>query len=230
MAQMSRLSEALAPVPQGQAITPHSSTLEIVVAQRVVVARHIPDMIQRVKALASVAGEHYYYRFPVNKKNPETGEKEKSWIEGPSIKLANDLAREYGNCAVETRVVELDTSWVIYARFVDWERGYALTRPFQQRKAQVSIGTKDVGRQQDIALQIGVSKAIRNVVVNALETYAELMLDEAREGLIGKVAKNLENYRRRVGERLQDMKVPVKRVEAQVGRTFAEWDERHVRA
>ena len=54
-------------------------------------------------------------------------------------------------------------AWIIYARLMDLETGFAMTRPFQQRKGQKAMKTDDA-RALDIALQIGVSKAIRNVV------------------------------------------------------------------
>jgi hypothetical protein len=178
-----------------------------------------------VKTLAAVAGQDYYYSFPVRKKNKETGEWEQDFIEGPSIKLANDLVREYGNCCVETMVVDAGDSWVIYAKFIDLERGFTMVRPFQQRKAQKALGTKDDARALDIALQIGVSKAIRNVIVNSLETFADFMFDEAKNGLIAQVKKKPDFYREKIGGRLKELSIDVKRVEVQVGRPLAEWRE-----
>jgi hypothetical protein len=42
--------------------------------------------------LAAAAGSDWFYRFPVKKKDGG-----QDWIEGPSIKLANDIARIFGN-------------------------------------------------------------------------------------------------------------------------------------
>lgn len=200
-----------------------TTTLELMAAQRVAVPRNVPEMMQRMKILASVAGSEYYYQFPVKSKNKETGEWEQSFIEGPSIKLANDLAREYGNCGIETVVVDAGDSWIIYARFVDIERGFTMVRPFQQRKNQKGLGTKDEARALDIALQIGVSKAIRNVVLNSLETYADFMFDEAKSGIIERVRKQPDLYRNKITTRLKELGVPAKRVEAQVGRSIGDW-------
>lgn len=223
---LAALSKAIDLNAQNQPLTPlgrPTTTLEMMAAQRVAVPRNVPEMMQRMKILASVAGSEYYYQFPVKSKNKETGEWEQSFIEGPSIKLANDLAREYGNCGIETVVVDCGDSWVIYARFVDLERGFTMVRPFQQRKNQKGIGTKDEARALDIALQIGVSKAIRNVIVNSLETYADFMFDEAKSGIIEKVKKQPELYRGKISTRLKELSVDVKRVEAQVGRPINDW-------
>ena len=155
-------------------------------AQPVAVHRDEGKILQKLKSLAAAAGDDWYYRYPVRKKvkDEKTGRDE--WtidhIEGPSIKLANDLARLYGNCDIDTRVFDLGDSWVFYARFMDLETGHALTRPFQQRKSQKALRTDDA-RALDIAFQIGVSKAIRNVIVNALQTFADFAFEEAKNAL-----------------------------------------------
>ena len=187
-------------------------------AQAVAVHRDETKVLQKLKALAAAAGTDWYYRYPVKNRSKGTTD----WIEGASIKLANDLARMYGNCEVETRVMDLGDSWLIYARFTDYETGFALTRPFQQRKSAGKIGGDDDARRLDIAFQIGVSKAIRNVVTNALQTFSDFAFEEAKNALVDKIGKNLPDYRQRVSERLA-ARLDIKRVEAVVGRTVAEW-------
>lgn len=188
-------------------------------AQAVAVHRDDAHVLQKIKTLAAAAGQDWYYRFPVKNRR----ENRTDYIEGPSIKLANDLARIYGNCEIDTRVQDLGAEWLIYARFTDVETGFAMVRPFQQRKKQASIGGGDDARALDIALQIGVSKAIRNVVVNALQTYADFAFDEARNALVDKIGKNLEGYRTKVVERLQAKSIDLKRVDAVIGRASSEW-------
>jgi hypothetical protein len=184
----------------------------------VAVRRDEAMVLQKLKALAAAAGAEWGYRFPVkNKKENRT-----DWIEGPSIKLANDLARLYGNCEVDCRATDLGDSWVFHARFVDLETGFALTRPFQQRKSASRIGGDDDARRLDISFQIGASKAIRNVVVNALQTFADFAHEEARGAIVDKIGKDLSNWRERVKERIGAM-VALDRVEAIVGRKANEW-------
>ena len=179
--------------------------------------RDEPRVLQRLAMLAARAGEDWYYRWPVKEK--KTGNI--TWVEGPSIKLANDLARLYGNDEIDTRVIDLGDSWLIYARFTDYETGYSLTRPFQQRKAQRTMG-EDADRQRDIAFQIGCSKAIRNVTVNALQTFADYAFEEAKGALVEKIGRDLPKWRAKTVEKLT-AKIDIQRVEAVLGRKQSEW-------
>jgi hypothetical protein len=190
----------------------------IITAQKVSVERDLPKVIRNIKTLAAVAGEDWYYRFPVKKKGGGVDQ-----IEGPTIKCAQNVAREYGNCQVDCRAMDQGTSWMIYARFVDYETGFSLTRPFQADKAKSTMNTKDAGRQQEIAFAIGVSKATRNVITNALETFTNLAFEEAKNNLVEKVGKRLVEYRQRVRDRLKQLDVDEKRAEAQIGRKAEEW-------
>lgn len=186
-------------------------------AQAVAVKRDESAVLSKLKVLAAAAGEDWYYRYPVKNKAKGTTD----WIEGPSIKLANDLSRIYGNCEVDCRAQDLGDHWLFHARFIDIETGYSLTRPFQQRKNASRMGG-DEDRRLDIAFQIGASKAIRNVVVNALQTFATFAFEEAKDALVTKIGKRLEEYRTRTVERLS-AKLDIKRVEAAIGRSAKEW-------
>jgi hypothetical protein len=189
----------------------------VIGAQHVAIQRDEKKILDRLKVLASAAGSDWYYRFPVKSKSGAT-----DYIEGASIKLANDLARIYGNCEVETRVTDLGDSWLIYARFTDYETGFVMTRPFQQRKSQRGIRATD-DRALDIAFQIGASKAIRNVVVNSLQTFADFAFEEARNAFVDKIGKSIEAYRERTLEGLANKQIDVTRAERVVGRATKDW-------
>lgn len=195
-------------------------------AQPVAVRRDEGDILKKLKTMAAAAGEDWYYRFPVRKKiaDPETGEEKwgTDYIEGPSIKCANNVSRLYGNCDVDVRVFDAGTSWMFYARFMDLETGYSLVRPFSQRKNQKVMKT-DAGRQEDIVFQIGASKAIRNVINNALEFFTNYAADEAKNSIIEKVGKKIDYYRDKIVERLTEIGVDIKRVELMRGRASSAW-------
>lgn len=186
-------------------------------AQPVAVKRNEAEILQKIRVLAAAAGDSWLYRFPVKNKAKGTTE----FIEGASIKLANDLARLYGNNEIDCRSQDIGDHWVFYARFIDIETGYSLTRPFQQRKNASRMGG-DEDRRLDIAYQIGSSKAIRNVVVNALQTFADFAFEEAKNALVEKIGKNLNGWRERVAMRIGE-RIDIKRVEAVIGRTVGEW-------
>lgn len=187
-------------------------------AQNVAVYRDEARILQKLAALGAAAGDDWFYRFPVKNKNGG-----KDFIEGPSIKLANDVARIYGNCEVDTRVIDLGPSWLIYARFTDFESGYALTRPFQQNKNASKMGGSDNDRRLDIAFQIGVSKAIRNVVTNALQTFSDYAFEAARNSLIDKIGKDVQKWRDKTLAGLANHNVDAQRVEFVVGRAAKDW-------
>ena len=158
-------------------------------------------------------------------KNEDTGQDEwvTDWIEGPSIKLANDTARIFGNNINEVREIDVGDAWTFYAQFTDIETGFSMERAYRQRKGQTSVKSKDADRQLDIAYQIGQSKAIRNCIVNALQIYADFAFEEARNSLVDKIGKKLEDYRARTIEGIAKIPVELIRVERVIGRPAKDW-------
>lgn len=225
-----QLDELAKTRPENTAVVPASMfgapAERVFGAQPVAVYRDETKILQKIKVLAAMAGDDWYYRFPVRKKvkNETTGKDEwvTDWIEGPSIKCANNVSRLFGNCDIDTRAFDVGTAWMFYGRFMDLETGYSLVRPFQQRKSQKVMNT-DGGRAEDIAFQIGASKAIRNVICNALELFTTFAFNEAKQSIIDKVGKNLDQYRTRVIARYDEMKIDIKRVERLRGRPSAQW-------
>lgn len=207
-------------VEQGRAMTTYEpqGQQHFIVAQHVPVKRSYASLRQRMAALASAAGHRYYYGWEV--KDKRTGRK--TWIEGPTIKLANDLAREFGNCSVDVRAQDHGTYWIFYARFVDLETGSNYARAFQQRKSQ-SMGMEDNARATDIVFQIGQSKAIRNVIVNVLQTFADEVLEAAKNSLLKRIGDNVEGAKKWILGELERLAIDRKRVETIYGRTAENW-------
>jgi hypothetical protein len=212
---------------QNQPQAPHGHSLvrptqgiaeRIVGAQPVAVRRDLPRVRQEIKEIAAMAGPDWFYRFPVR-----TQSGGQDWIEGPSIKLANNVARIYGNNSNEVREVDVGDAWVFYARFTDIETGFSMERAYHQRKSQTSLKTKDRDRQMDIAYQIGQSKAIRNAIVNALGVYCDFAFDEARNLLVDKIGKDIAGWRERTVQGIANIPVELKRVERVVGRAAKDW-------
>lgn len=190
----------------------------VITAQRVAVPRDDGRVLQKLKAQAAMAGEDWYYRFPVkNRKENRT-----DYIEGPSIKCAMAVARTFGNCSIDCRAIDQGTTVQFLARFVDLETGFQVTRPFQQRKSQRTMGG-DAERGADIVFQIGTSKAMRNAICNALETYVSFAFEAAKANLVDKVGKNLAQYREKVLYRFQELQVDLPRVERVIGKVAKDW-------
>lgn len=161
---------------------------KFVTAMAVQKPRRLPDIVRRVKEEAALAGESFFYGWGA------VGSKDR--IEGPSVKLALACVRNFGNCSVEMAPIqELPDSWIFTAVFVDYETGFTLTRQFRMSKLFIVYGKHDEFRKQDIRFQIGQSKAIRNVVLNAMpQGLIDEAMDEAKSGARGKLEKFIKDY------------------------------------
>lgn len=190
----------------------------VITAQRNVQKRDLADVKARLMALAAFAGMDYVYSWEVNDRKNNR----KVQVEGATIVLANDLAREWGNCQVDCRVQDQGRHWMFYGRFVDLQTGYSLTRGYQQRKAQ-DTGMKDDQRALDLVFQIGQSKCIRNVVVNALRTMADFCVEEAKKGLLVKVKGNPDGARKAILAKAEVLGIDVKRINVIYTRTADNW-------
>jgi hypothetical protein len=192
----------------------------VITAQRVAVPRDLGRLMQRLKMLANLRGESYVYSWEQN----DNAKRRKVTIEGPTVKLANDLAREYGNCIIRVRVEDTATHWIITPQFVDLETGYGYERPFQQRKSQ-DTGMKDADRAADLIFQIGVSKAIRNVIVNVLSTFVDFMVEESRNGLMSRFSDDAakEKAHQFIDRVMERFEIAETQVAAVVGRARDKW-------
>ena len=143
--------------------------------------RSLSKACLRLDEEAALSGERFFYGWGAGKEK----------IEGPSIKLANAAARCWGNCAVEMLPVQdLPDSWVFTAVFVDLETGFTLPRQFRQSKTSIVYGKHDEARKMDIRFQIGQSKAMRNVIINALPAgLIDSAMDAAKSGVRQKIER-----------------------------------------
>jgi len=191
----------------------------IVTAQRVAITRDIRAVMNSLKALCASFGDQFVYSWEVNDRKNNR----KTVIKGPTIKLANAMARQYGNCMVQTRVVDGGNHWMFMSRFIDLETGFSLERGYQQRKGQ-QTGMKDEQRALDMVFQIGQSKAVRNVIVNALQELTTFCVEEAEKGVLSRVASSPDAARKWIIDHLAEMGVDTKRVSAIYGgRDPANW-------
>jgi hypothetical protein len=147
-------------------------------AIRVQVERQLATVEHSVKEEAALLGESGFYSWAAGGKR----------VEGPSIKLANVLARLWGNCAVRPEPVQdAGDAWVFTATFIDLQTGFTLGRQFRQSKRSTVAGKYDAERKMDIRFQVGQSKAIRNVIVNALPQWlVEGAIDASQGGVRAK--------------------------------------------
>lgn len=196
----------------------------IMTAQPVARERQVTKIRQKIAEACAIYGETYVYSWPV--RDRKTGNKQ--MIEGPTVKMANDVARIWGNnVTMICRVDDEGESWVFYGAFIDLETGFNYVRPFRQRKDQsLGMPASERARETDIVFQIGASKAIRNAVVNALSGEIQYAIEQAKKALVTWVKNNLEKANEWITRMLEREAIDVKRVEAVMGRVREQWTER----
>jgi hypothetical protein len=217
--------------PRGHALVQPTRSLTPIGAQPVAHRRDNAEVRKQLSELGAMAGDDWFYRYPV--KDNRTGQT--TFIEGPSIKLANSVARVVGNCITQISEVDQGDAWVFCATFTDLETGFSMERLYRQRKGQQSINSKDPQRALDIVYQIGQSKAIRNVICNSLQIYTDFAFEQAQGSLVEKIGKDLEGWRRRTLEALakilvqdkagrpSNLATEIKRVTDIIGRPVRDW-------
>jgi hypothetical protein len=193
---------------------------EVITAQPCKKPRVEADVLRNIKTMAAAAGERWYYRFPVwNNRKKRT-----EHIEGISIKGTDSVGRYYGNCSIQSVVIDHGPFWMIYSRFVDLETGYTLIRPFKADKEAATLKSEDRARLEQIAMGIAVSKGQRIVVDHALNDFTTYAFEEAKKSLVDEIGKNLAKYRERCVARLEEFGPGiVARAELAYGRKAAEW-------
>ena len=112
-----------------------------------------------------------YYSIPYNK-----GSDKETLVEGPSIKAAMTLCRNWGNCMNQGRIGDEDKSNVItQGIFIDFETGMPTIREIKVSKFYKPRGQQGVvPRNADAlynAVQAGVSKAIRNAILASMPDF-----------------------------------------------------------
>ena len=188
-------------------------------AVHVIKPRNLQEVLRKCLEEAAIAGEDFYYSW---KQGGEI-------IEGLTIGCATAMVRNFGNCAVDCRVEDFGSAYLYYAAFIDLETGFNLVRPFRQSKEgpKKKDGTETYkgDRGKDIVFQIGVSKATRNVALNAVPKWlSEKVFDKAKENVTKKIADmGIEKARIMVSKKAAAIGIPLPRIEMIYGKE-ASWD------
>lgn len=188
-------------------------------AVQVIKERNLEKVLSRCITEAAMAGEDFYYSWS------QGG----SIIEGNTVGAALMMIRNFGNSAIDVRVQELPNSYIFYGAFIDLETGFNLIRPFKMSKqSPKNKQGRDIysgERGKDIIFQIGASKAIRNVALNALPKWlTEKVLETSKKNVVGQI----ENMGRQkaiemINKKADALKIPMDRIEANYGKQKS-WD------
>ncbi len=108
-------------------------------------------------------------------------------IEGIGYHGAMCLARLWGNCTADIVDYSYDPikrETILYASFIDFETNFNITRPYKMNEQFPIYGKHNEFRKDDMRLQIGASKALRNVILAGIPVWVqELGLKSAKQGI-----------------------------------------------
>lgn len=191
-----------------------------VTAMQVIKPRNLNRVISKCVEEASIAGEEFIYSWK------QGG----SIIEGLTIGAALSIVRNFGNSFVDVEIEERESAYIFTAYFCDLETGFNLSRSFRQNKASPKTKQgKDIyegERGTDIIFQIGQSKAIRNVILNAVPRWlATKVLEEAKNNAMATI-NNMGEVKARelILKKITNLKVDLPRIEAIYGKAKS-WDK-----
>jgi len=135
--------------------------LEIVLANAKQEIAIVPELAKRC-----------YYSIPFTDRDSDS----KKMVEGPSIKLANIVARLFKNMVVSGRIVEEDPTRIkVEGLCFDLENNVLRTAPISVSKTYVKKNKGGIGfwpaDQLNRQVQAGISKGVRNAVFNVVPVW-----------------------------------------------------------
>jgi len=207
-------------INQGKTLTKIEAGYQTAIAvQR---PRKLKEVTERCLSEADIAGEAFYWTWQVW----DNKEKKYKTVEGPSIDLAMTVARNFGNCAVPTEVVEIEGEWIFRAAFVDLETGFTFQRVYRVPKSEAP-GKFDQDRWDDMTFQRAQSKAQRNVIIKGAPPWLiQQTMDRAKEAAlkgIGKMGK--ETAKTKVLQFFMRYQVTKEMLEKLMDESIGNWTE-----
>lgn len=183
--------------------------------------RNLDKVVAAVMREATLAGEAFYWAWPVNDKKT----KKKKMLSGASIGLAMCVAREWTNVAIPVDYQETTTHDIFTAHFVDLERGFTVSRIWKQSK-QANAGLSEWGdRAVNMTFQAAQSRAIRNAVLAGVPKW---LVDQAKEVaqesvLKGITPEKIVAARETIITTMKELGVEESQLVAVVGVPVAQW-------
>lgn len=147
------------------------------------------------------------YAIPRKKKNEKTGQYEKTFIRGKSIRLAEIFLATYTNLSTRTRIAQITPKYVIIAAEA-WDleaRTYVSADVMENINGTHSDAVK-------LAVASGTSKALRNIIFKLIPgSICDQIAARAMEAAVG-TQKTLADVRAEVFAKLNKMGIQNERV------------------
>lgn len=203
-------------VEQGKTLVKNET--KFMTAVQVQKPRNLTECVGKLDQIVELMPESMYYSWDIKTKYGKN-----VTVEGPTIGAANAILCALGNniCEIELEK-ETDTHWYIKAYYIDLETGSNNSRLFRQRKSQVE-GRYDSERQMDMAFQIGISKAKRNVILESNKWIVDYMMKKAKEMEVKAINKDLTNARENALNYFKNLKIPKKKLEEKLEKPMPMW-------
>jgi hypothetical protein len=181
--------------------------------------RDLDKVVAAVKREAALAGEAFYWSWPVKDKGKTVT------LSGPSIGLAMCVAREWTNVAVPVDYQETATHDIFTAHFVDLERGFTVSRIWKQSKGANKDLSKWGERAVNMTFQAAQSRAIRNAVLAGVPKW---LVDQAKVIAMDAVLKGITpekiaEARATILKTMKELGVDEARLVAAIGVPMAQW-------
>jgi hypothetical protein len=173
---------------QGMAITrvENEALLRIAAERPRNEAKILKDALNELSLVPEQAAKAYY-SIPYKETLPDRTVRT-VMVEGPSIKEAMALARRWGNCTAGVRIMDEDPEgWNLEGVFLDAETNFRIARPFRQSKFYKARGrfVQAGADRQMMLFQAGVSKAVRNVILQGLPPYLVNAYYQKAKAIVG---------------------------------------------
>ncbi len=179
----------------------------------------VKDVLPRCLDEAAIAGDDFYYSWSQGGKI----------VEGMTVGAALAIARNMGNNAVDVEVTENAAAYYFSAVYIDLETGFNMRRVFRQNKqSPKNKKGEDIysgDRGQDVIFQIGQSKAIRNVTLNAVPNWlARQVFEKAKENVVAKIEKmGVAKASQLLLDKIGSLALPMERITKHYGAPTS-WD------
>lgn len=165
---------SLKPSDTPQQLSMSADVLDMLMRRAKQNPRHLQSVQERAQQELEIVPElaaRSYYSIPYNQ-----GKQNETLVEGPSIKAAMTLARNWGNCFNQGRMQDEDKSNIItQGIFIDLETGLLTLREIKVSKFYKPRGAMGVvPRNADMlynSIQAGISKAVRNSILASLPDF-----------------------------------------------------------
>ena len=188
-------------------------------AVQVIKQRNLNIVESKCLEEAAIAGDDFYYSWS------QGGQV----TEGLTVGAALAIARNMWNNAVDVEVRETPHAYYFTGAYIDLETGFNIRRTFRQNKQSPRTKQgKEIysgERGQDVIYQIGQSKAIRNVVLNAVPNWlGRKVFERAKENVVAKIENmGVEKAKGILQRKAEALGIPLERVIANFGKV-EEWD------